>query len=436
MSRRGGPFDPDGHAHLADAAITLDGRTIRAMADVTPPTATDTAASDPDDDAVFERRYGPWDPFSVGELRALLRDFEGTWWIVGGHAIEAFTGVARPHEDLDVAIIRRDLDALRSVVPPRYQLWAAGSGLLRPLDDEFPDLHPETRQVWLREHALAPWKVDLIVHDERDGGWVWNHDRSLAFPIDTSTWVDADGVRWARPEFVLAFKAKRLRSKNDADFLAAWPRLDDRRRTWLRATVERMYPGHPWLDAMAAPEGPVERTGATVRLREIRIEDAAIVDGRFGEPDAAGTFNDFGLPRQPPLVERLAHGRRMVGPERGRLLIERVDDAVVVGEIGWHPVMYGPNERSRALNIGISLLPEARGRGYGTEAQRLLAALLFDLFDIERVEASTDVENLAEQRSLEKAGFSREGVVRRAQFRAGAHHDLVGYSLVRTDLAD
>ncbi|MDF2733993.1 MAG: N-acetyltransferase [Chloroflexota bacterium] len=91
--------------------------------------------------------------------------------------------------------------------------------------------------------------------------------------------------------------------------------------------------------------------------------------------------------------------------------------------------MYGPNEQSRALN----LYPDARGQGFGTEAQRLLAELLLDQFDVERIEASTDVDNVVEQRSLDKAGFRREGVARRAQFRAGAYHDLVNYSFVRED---
>ena len=48
-----------------------------------------------------------------------------------------------------------------------------------------------------------------------------------------------------------------------------------------------------------------------------------------------------------------------------------------------------------------------------------------------RVEASTDITNLAEQRALEKAGFTREGVLRKAQWRAGDWHDLVVYSLLR-----
>ena len=135
-----------------------------------------------------------------------------------------------------------------------------------------------------------------------------------------------------------------------------------------------------------------------------------------------------------PLADNLAERGRLVSFEKGQLLIERRRDGELIGDVSWHAVSYGPGDRSKALNIGLSLIPEARGHGYGTEAQRLLAELLFRLFDIERIEASTDVDNVAEQRSLEKAGFTREGILRRAQWRAGAHHDLVGYSILREDL--
>jgi RimJ/RimL family protein N-acetyltransferase len=185
----------------------------------------------------------------------------------------------------------------------------------------------------------------------------------------------------------------------------------------------------------AAQRGVVSRDGATIRLREATLADAEVVDVRGLDPARIGEFNDLGQDPPRPLAEDLADGGPLVSPERGRLLIERRSDARVIGDVSWHPVRYGPNERSTALNIGISLDPEARGHGYGREAQRMLAGLLFELFPIERVEASTDVDNIAEQRSLEKAGFTREGVIRRAQYRAGGYHDLVGYSILRDDLA-
>ncbi len=59
---------------------------------------------------------------------------------------------------------------------------------------------------------------------------------------------------------------------------------------------------------------------------------------------------------------------------------------------------------------------------------------MFRTTAVQRVEASTDLENLAEHRALEKAGFQREGVLRRAQFRAGDWHDLVVYSVLRGEV--
>jgi RimJ/RimL family protein N-acetyltransferase len=185
---------------------------------------------------------------------------------------------------------------------------------------------------------------------------------------------------------------------------------------------------------MSELEDPIEIEGSTIRLREATLADADVVNGRSADPAMWGEFNDFGLPRPPSLEENLANGKRMVAPDRGQLLVERIEDGTVIGDVGWRTVSYGPNEESRAFNIGASLSPDFRGQGFGAEAQRLLAEVLFDLFDVERIEASTDIDNIAEQRSLEKAGFTREGVLRRAQFRAGGRHDLVSYSILRDDL--
>jgi RimJ/RimL family protein N-acetyltransferase len=69
----------------------------------------------------------------------------------------------------------------------------------------------------------------------------------------------------------------------------------------------------------------------------------------------------------------------------------------------------------------------------GTIAQRLLAEHLFATTPLDRVEAGTDVDNIAEQKALERAGFRREGVLRGTQVRGGVRRDLVHYGLLRTD---
>ena len=126
--------------------------------------------------------------------------------------------------------------------------------------------------------------------------------------------------------------------------------------------------------------------------------------------DLSSPYEDWG-PKDP--------ASRPVDLERWLVL----HDGVVVGDLSAHGRWYGPTAGSRAMSIGISIDPEFRGRGYGAIAQRLLAELLHER-GIVRVEASTDIANLAEQRALEKAGFAFEGILRGAQVRADGRHDL------------
>lgn len=111
------------------------------------------------------------------------------------------------------------------------------------------------------------------------------------------------------------------------------------------------------------------------------------------------------------------------------------EDGGLAGDVSWHWVQWGPNKASRCPMIGIWLRPVARGRGIGQTAQRELAQLFFTHAAVNRIEAHTDVSNIAEQRALEGAGFTREGLVRGAQWRAGAYRDGYLYAILRGDVA-
>jgi RimJ/RimL family protein N-acetyltransferase len=63
----------------------------------------------------------------------------------------------------------------------------------------------------------------------------------------------------------------------------------------------------------------------------------------------------------------------------------------------------------------------------------MFCSYLFEHTPVQRIEASTHAENAAEQRALEKAGFTLEGVVRAVEFRAGQWRDGCLYSRLRTD---
>ncbi len=124
-------------------------------------------------------------------------------------------------------------------------------------------------------------------------------------------------------------------------------------------------------------------------------------------------------------------------PRLGRFLVQLTDAAGltgIAGAVSWHLEAYGPNPGSHAWNIGIGLALPARGHGVGSVAQRLLTVWLLEATMVDRIEASTDVENVVEQRALERAGFTQEGILRSAQERADGRHDLFSYSYLRSDL--
>ena len=206
--------------------------------------------------AEFERIYGPWARRTPTDVAALFDGYPGVWWVAGGWALEAFTGVAREHEDTDPSVLRRDLPLLRRHLAGRLDIWCASSGGLRPLlPDDDPDgpadgVLPEgCGQVWTRASALDPWEYDILLAPGTADEWVYKRDASLRMPMTEALW-ERDGVRYLRPEIQLLYKAKGLRPKDQADFDATLPFLDDRRRAWLRDGLERTLPGHPWLAAL------------------------------------------------------------------------------------------------------------------------------------------------------------------------------------------
>lgn len=165
-------------------------------------------------------------------------------------------------------------------------------------------------------------------------------------------------------------------------------------------------------------------------LRPVTLADVDALDAWKRDPEVAGEFQWFGFMPTHALRGRVERGET-ISPAEGGTLAVVDDDGVLVGDISWRPSTYGPIPGTHAWNLGVLILPPHRGRGHGTAAQRLLARYLFDHTSANRVEADTDVRNVAEQRALEKAGFVREGLVRGAQYRAGEWHDLVLYSKLR-----
>ncbi|WP_147131672.1 nucleotidyltransferase domain-containing protein [Stackebrandtia albiflava] len=205
--------------------------------------------------------YGPWDPMTPAAVRDLLAGSDVRWWIAGGHAVDAHTGTRRAHGDIDVAVARDDIPALRRRLAG-WHLWEAHDGALKPLHPHH-ELRPDRHGLWARRDASSPWRLDLLVSAVADEHWLFKNDHGIRIPMPEAV-THHGGIPYLALEAVLLHKSRLMRDKDRRDFTTALPHLSDRARKWLATALERHRPGHEWLPTLrngrpARPASPPNR---------------------------------------------------------------------------------------------------------------------------------------------------------------------------------
>jgi hypothetical protein len=202
-----------------------------------------------------------WRPWSPQQVAALFARLPAPWWIAGGWAIDLFLGrQTREHQDIDVHILRRDQGDVRAFL----DTWDVQAALLPPRDETWPfrtwrrgeALDPAIHDIWCRPTPTQPWALQLMVADTREDVWLCRRSPAITRPLAAIGGISAEGIPYLAPEIQLFYKARHPRPKDEADFLAALPALDQERRRWLKTALAIVHPQHAWLDLLEeAPTG-------------------------------------------------------------------------------------------------------------------------------------------------------------------------------------
>ncbi len=171
--------------------------------------------------------------------------------------------------------------------------------------------------------------------------------------------------------------------------------------------------------------------GEQLRLRPAGEDDLAVIERLTSDPEATGEHSWYGW-SDPWRFRNRWRENGLLADDRGMLMVLRGDERL--GFVSW--IRQQTSMSSYCWSIGVGMRPEVRGLGYGTEAQRLLVRYLFAHTQVNRVQALTEATNTAEQWALQKAGFTREGVLRGYGFRDGAWRDAVIYSVLRHEVTE
>ena len=162
--------------------------------------------------------------------------------------------------------------------------------------------------------------------------------------------------------------------------------------------------------------------GKSANLRVLEKEDVPLLVEWFNNPDFYGQYNPLEQESRAEIEKKFDNLR----PGHKSFIVEKKDGSKI-GSAGHFSTGEG------LLEIGFSIIPSERGKGYCTEAVKILVDYLFLSNDVVRVQARTDVRNVAAQKVLEKAGFAEEGVIRKSNFVRGEWRDMFLYSILREE---
>ena len=158
-----------------------------------------------------------------------------------------------------------------------------------------------------------------------------------------------------------------------------------------------------------------------VNLRVVEKEDLPWVAECINNPEFYGEYEPLMQVSRTELEKKYDK----LTPKEKWFIIEKKDGSKI-GGISHFPV-------GELLEIGYTIIPSERNKGYCTEAVKIIVDYLFLSKDIVRIQAGTNPKNVASQRVLEKVGFKKEGLVRKSVFVRGKWEDGFLYSILREE---
>lgn len=166
--------------------------------------------------------------------------------------------------------------------------------------------------------------------------------------------------------------------------------------------------------------------GRNVNLKIMEKEDLPLFGEWVNEPEVFGEYNPIHQMSKAEL-EKMLDNPTDFQP----FIIEKKDNSKI-GFIAHFNVIH-TGTGTKQLEVGYSLIPKERGKGYGTEALQIMLDYLFLSKNVTRIQVQTDVRNAASQRVIEKVGFKKEGILRKNFFMRGELRDCYIYSILREE---
>jgi hypothetical protein len=192
---------------------------------------------------------GTWQPLDIPTLIDTFRSAPFRWWVSGGRALELHLQRSwRPHEDIDVGVVREDLSLLQDHLA-FLEVHVASAGTLLAWQGEELSSARHQNNLWCRRGPGQAWIFDVAIGEGSPTEWIYRRDAALHRPWHAAVLETADGIPYLAPELQLLFKSTTLRPKDDLDAAEVIPQLDAEQRSFL---TNCLHSDHPWTALLRA----------------------------------------------------------------------------------------------------------------------------------------------------------------------------------------
>jgi len=170
-------------------------------------------------------------------------------------------------------------------------------------------------------------------------------------------------------------------------------------------------------------------------LKELTHDDIDVVLKHFANEEVARYQDTHPTKSTEEAKEIIDWGKKLVNNRLGALwgIFRREDDSFL-GQVNC--VFRADNNFNMNVHraeIGYDLTPQYWSKGYMSEAVASVIPFIFINTPIDRMEATIHPENTRSHNVVKRAGFQKEGILRKYVLWEGEHWDMVLYSLLKQE---
>ncbi|WKL05184.1 GNAT family protein [Paenibacillus amylolyticus] len=171
--------------------------------------------------------------------------------------------------------------------------------------------------------------------------------------------------------------------------------------------------------------------GERIVLREYQDSDLDYIKQWVNDPEITGTLSDNFLYPHSSYETEVFFKTMVEGKSSNKSFIIGLKDSLdYIGQIDLYKIDYKNRFACLAIVIGRK---EFLGKGYGTEAIRVLQKFVFEELNLNRLELEVYEYNEIAYKCYLKCGFKEEGRYRKKIYKKGKYWDIVCMSILKSE---